>query len=232
VIVGVHTPEFAFEHDLGNVRAAVRRLGVRYPVALDNDYGTWEAYSNQYWPAEYLIDQNGHIRHAHFGEGEYERTEDAIRSLLRERGTRLPPSSTVRDATPTADVTPESYLGYARLARFVGSPVRENRFAAYRFPASLARDELAYAGTWRVGAQRITAGLGARLRLHFHARHVYLVLGRAGTVTVRVDREPVQTVRVRGVPRLYTILGYSGVRDGILELGFSPGVEGYAFTFG
>ena len=232
VIVGVHTPEFAFEHVLSNVRAAVHRFGLKYPIALDNDYDTWNSYSNQYWPAEYLIDAKGDVRHAHFGEGEYDRTEQAIRELLLERGARLPTSSSVRDSTPTEAVTPESYLGYMRLQRFSGSPIREDRFASYRFPRALAQNELAYAGTWRVGSERITAGFAARLRLHFHARYVYLVLGRAGTVDILVDGKPVKTIAVRGIDRLYTLLAYPTVRDGILELRFSPGVEGYAFTFG
>ncbi len=232
VIVGVHTPEFAFEHVLSNVRRAMKQFGLRYPVALDNDYGTWNAYSNQYWPAEYLVDSQGRVRRAHFGEGEYDQTEAAIRDLLGERGVRLPGTASVRDATPSGQLTPESYLGFARLDRFKGSPVRENRFAVYAFPSSLGQDELAYAGRWRVGAQKITAGLGAALRLHFRARHVYLVLGGAGTVDVLVDGRLLHKVPVKGIARLHTLASYPEVREGLLELRFSPGVEGYAFTFG
>ena len=120
VIVGVHTPEFAFEHVPSNVRSAVKRLGVRYPVALDNEYGTWNAYGNQYWPAEYLIDRKGHVRYAHFGEGEYDVTEESIRSLLGEK-LGAPASARLRDLTPTGTLTPESYLGSERLARYAGS---------------------------------------------------------------------------------------------------------------
>src|ERR671933_288756 len=227
VIVGVHTPEFAFERDLSNVRGATKRLGVRYPVALDNGYGTWDAYSNQYWPAEYLIDRRGHVRHVHFGEGDYEGTERAIRSLLAVRA-QAPP---VADRTPTEQTTPESYLGYERLDRYAGSPVVQDREASYRFPARLGAGELAYAGRWRVEGQRIVAGRDARLRLRFRARNVFLVLGGRGVVRASVDGRPVGTVRV-AADRLYTLVSGPRLRSGLLELRFSPGVEAYAFTFG
>ena len=226
-IVGVHTPEFAFERDLSNVRGATKRLGVRYPVALDNDYGTWDAYSNQYWPAEYLIDRRGHVRHVHFGEGDYDGTERAIRSLLAVPA-QAPP---VADRTPTEPTTPESYLGYQRLDRYAGSPVVQDREASYRFPQRLRADELAYAGRWRVEGERIVAGRDARLRLRFHARNVFLVLGGRGEVRTSVDGRPTGAVRVEA-DRLYTLVSGPRPRSALLELRFSPGVEAYAFTFG
>src|ERR671932_201174 len=231
VIVGVHTPEFAFEHSLANVREATRRLGVRYPVALDNDYATWNAYSNEYWPAEYLLDRRGHLRNFHFGEGEYDRTERLIRTLLAMPGRSLPTAAAIADRTPMALTTPESYLGYQRLDRYAGSGITRDRLAADRFPAKLPLDELAYSGSWLVGAERIMAGRGARLRLHFRAHDVYLVLGGSGTVRVRLDGRPVRTVRVTG-DRLFTLLSGTRLREGVLELRFSPGVQAYAFTFG
>jgi len=231
-IVGVHTPEFAFEHVPSNVRRAVKQLGVRYPVPLDNDFATWNAYGNQYWPAEYLIDKRGHVRHAHFGEGEYDKTERLIRTLLAESGSELPVSSALADPTPRDIVTPESYLGYKRLDRFSGSPVVENRVTPYRFPASLAVDELAYAGNWRVESERIVAGRDARLRLRFHANNVYLVLGGHGRLQVLVDGRRKRTLQIKGISRLYTLLRYLHVTDGLLELQFSPGIAAYAFTFG
>jgi cytochrome c biogenesis protein CcdA/thiol-disulfide isomerase/thioredoxin len=230
VVVGVHTPEFAFEHSLSNVRGATRRLGVRYPVALDNDYATWTAYSNEYWPAEYLLDRHGHLRHFHFGEGEYGRTEQLIRTLLAP-GRRLPTAAAIADRTPMAVTTPESYLGSRRLARYSGSRIVPDRFATYRFPTSLPLDHLAYAGSWQVGAERIVAGANARLRLHFHARYVYLVLGGRGTVRVLVDGRPAGSVRVTA-DRLYTLVSGAKRREALLELRFSPGVDAYAFTFG
>src|ERR671938_1485131 len=215
VIVGVHTPEFAFEHSLSNVRKATRRLGVRYPVALDNDYATWNAYSNQYWPAEYLIDRRGHVRHYHFGEGEYDRTEQLIRQLLAPERAHLPSATAIADRTPMALTTPESYLGYARLDRYAGSRITHDRFATYRFPATLPLDELAYGGSWLVGGERIMAGRDARLRLHFHAHDVYLVLGGNGTVRVLLGGHALRTVRVTG-DRLYTLLSGKKLREGVL----------------
>ena len=231
VIVGVHTPEFAFEHELSNVRSNARELGVRYPVVLDNSYGTWNAYGNQYWPAEYLIDRRGHVRRAHFGEGEYDQTEQAIRTLLSERGTALPRALDLPDRTPTGPITPESYLGYGRLERYAGSPVRENRAARYELPSHLEQDQLAYGGSWTVQAERIVAGPGARLRLRFRARSVHLVLGGRGRVQVLVDGKAERTFRVTG-DRLYTLVRRPEIGEGLLELRFAPGVQAYAFTFG
>ncbi len=232
VVVGVHTPEFAFEHDLGNVRSASRRLGVKYPVALDNDYDTWNAYSNQYWPAKYLIDRRGHVRHAHFGEGEYDRTESLIRTLLAEKpGVRLPARLGMPDTTPHELVTPESYLGFGRLDRYNGSPIVPKRAADYRFARSQPPNELSYAGRWRVESERIVSVDRARLRLQFRARHVYLVLGGRGAVQVLVDGRRVRTVSVT-THKLYTLLSYPRATEGLLELRFSRGIEGYAFTFG
>ncbi len=232
VVVGVHTPEFAFEHVASNVRSAVRRLGVEYPVALDNDYGTWNAWQNQYWPAKYLIDRRGHLRYYHFGEGEYDTTEARIRTLLGESAGALPVAAELTDPTPTVRTTPETYLGYQRLTRFPQGTYTPKQFADYRFPGEpLHQDELAYAGSWRVNSDEIVAGAGARLRLHFTAQKVHLVLGGHGTVGVLLDGESRGTVRVRK-SRLYTLLRLPELRNGLLELRFSPGVRGYVFTFG
>jgi cytochrome c biogenesis protein CcdA/thiol-disulfide isomerase/thioredoxin len=231
VILGVHTPEFAFEHDLGNVRAAVKRLGVRYPVALDNDYGTWNAYGNNYWPADYLVDQAGHVRDVHFGEGDYARTDRDIRLLLAADTRGLPKDAPEPDRTPTELRTPETYLGYARIGKYAGSPLKTDRSATYSFPSSLAQDAFAYAGTWRVEGERIVAGPGARLRLRFLARSVHLVLGGHGTVGVTVDGHPAGTVTV-DADRLYTLASSDRTWTGALELRFTPGLSAYAFTFG
>jgi cytochrome c biogenesis protein CcdA/thiol-disulfide isomerase/thioredoxin len=232
VVLGVHTPEFAFEHVPSNVRGAVRRLGVEYPVALDNDYGTWDAFRNQYWPAKYLIDRRGHIRFVHFGEGEYDTTESRIRTLLGESSKMLPVSNELSDPTPKGLMTPESYLGYQRLARFSDRTITPDRFASYHFPdQDLQENELSYSGRWRVGPEDIVAGPNARLRLHFLAHSVHLVLGGHGNVRVLLDGKPARTVRVDG-SRLYTLLDLPGQREGLLELRFTPGVRGYAFTFG
>jgi cytochrome c biogenesis protein CcdA/thiol-disulfide isomerase/thioredoxin len=231
VVLGVHTPEFAFEHVPSNVRGAVRRLGITYPVALDNDYGTWNAFQNQYWPAKYLIDRRGHLRYYHFGEGEYDTTEERIRTLLGESAEMLPVANELADPTPRTLLTPESYLGYQRLARFA-QDVTPDRFATYGFPAGdLQLNELAYEGRWRVEGERIVAGPDAKLRLRFSARKVHLVLGGHGSVAVIVDGKPVGVVPVRG-SRLYTLARLPTLQSRLLELHFTPGVEAYAFTFG
>ncbi len=232
-IVGVHTPEFAFEHVRGNVLQATRDLHVTWPVALDNGYKTWDAYSNEYWPAEYLVDRLGRVRRTHFGEGEYGDTEKAIRKLLTANGAAVPGARRVADATPTALVTAETYVGYTRIdtSRYRGSPLRPHRAVAYSFPRVLKRDELSLAGQWILGDQRAVAAARARLRLHFHAHNVYLVLGGAGAVHVIVDGRPTRTVGVNG-DRLYTLVSSPKLRDGLLELRFDPGVNAYAFTFG
>ncbi len=230
VIVGVHTPEFAFEAVPSNVRGAVKRLGVRYPVALDSNYGTWNAYGNQYWPAKYLIDRNGHIRWAHFGEGDYDVAEENIRELLGEKP-GAPASKALADETPSVALTPESYLGYERIDRFTGSKLSPDREATYSFPPALGQNELAYSGRWKVEAQRIVAGADARLRLHFHAHNVFLVLGGTGRVTVLVNGRQQRVVTV-DADRLYTLVSGTRLQDALLELRFSPGVTAYAFTFG
>ena len=228
VIIGVHTPEFAFEHVASNVRAAVKRLGIAYPVVQDNNYKTWDNYANEYWPAEYLIDRSGHVRHTHFGEGEYGQTEDLIRRLL---GASGPKARQMADITPTELLTPETYLGYARIANYTGSTIQPNRRAVYTFPSSLAQNAFAYSGTWRIGAQQALAGAHARLRLHFHAEDVYVVLGGQGTVTSLIDGKPAGTIHVNA-ERLYTVRASKKVADALLELRFSPGVQAYSFTFG
>ena len=235
VVLGVHSPEFSFERVPGNVRNAVDELGVRYPVALDNHFDTWHAFANQYWPAKYFIDRRGHIRFVHFGEGEYDRSEEVIRTLLSEDGDAPP---MLADA-PMADeqsaaITPETYLGSYRLAedQYVGSSVQPGRWATYRFPpAPLGLSEFAYDGRWRVEGERIKSAQGSRLRLHFLARAVHLVLDGRGDVEVLLDGKHMRTVHVTE-PRLYTLLSLPDLTDGLLELRFSPGLAAHAFTFG
>jgi cytochrome c biogenesis protein CcdA/thiol-disulfide isomerase/thioredoxin len=229
VIIGVHTPEFAFEHVSSNVRSAVQRLGIRYPVVQDNRFKTWDNYANQYWPAEYLIDRTGHVRHTHFGEGEYPNTEALIRRLLAvsgKRATQLP------DTTPTEAVTPETYLGYARIANYSGTPVVPDEPARYTFANSLVSNAFSYDGTWRVASEEITAIRDARLRLDFQAKNVYIVLGGRGAVQVLIDGKQTKTLRV-DAQKLYTVRASNArASHALLELRFSPGVQAYSFTFG
>ena len=233
-ILGVHAPEFAFERKQSNVRDAVADLGIRYPVVLDNDFGTWNAFSNQYWPAKYIVDRRGLVRFVHYGEGDYERTEAVIRTLLAEGGS--PPTRRARarggESASREPITPESYLGYERLARYAGIRPVPDRPAEYRFPsAPLPLDHVAYSGYWQVEGERIVAGLGARLRLRFHARDVHLVLGGRGRLEVFLDGRKLREVEVEG-DRLYTLLRLPAARDGLLELRFPLGLSAYAFTFG
>jgi cytochrome c biogenesis protein CcdA/thiol-disulfide isomerase/thioredoxin len=228
VIIGVHTPEFAFEHVTSNVRAAVKRLGVTWPVVQDNSYKTWDNYANQYWPAEYLIDKQGHVRHTHFGEGEYGQTEQLIRQLLGDKGTK---AQQVADATPGGVMTPESYLGYQRLSNYEGTSPKPNAMAQYHFAKNVFPNTLSYDGMWNVGPEEIVAGKNARLRLHFEARNVYIVLGGNGTVQSLINGKPTGTIKV-DAQRLYTVRASPSYEDALLELRFSPGVQAYSFTFG
>jgi cytochrome c biogenesis protein CcdA/thiol-disulfide isomerase/thioredoxin len=235
VVVGVHTPEFAFEHVVSNVRAQAAALGVRYPVAIDDDYRTWSAYNNEYWPADYLIDSHGDLRHIHFGEGDYGDTEQLIRQLLKAAhpGIELPPPTSVPDKTPAGELSPETYLGYSRLQYLApGSSAVRNSAAAYHFPAHLPLGAVAWSGTWTDHAQEVTAGDRAQLELSFLAHDVYLVLGGHGSIRITVNGRPVQTIQVRGVPRLYTLYQAGSAQPEKLLLNASPGVQAYDFTFG
>ncbi|HUY65854.1 MAG TPA: cytochrome c biogenesis protein DipZ [Acidimicrobiales bacterium] len=233
-IIGVHTPEFAFEHVVSNVSEAARQLGVLYPIAIDNQYTTWNAYQNSYWPAEYLIDASGQVRHADFGEGSYGQTETFIRQLLvaSHPGEGLPRPTDVADTTPTEQTTPESYLGYQHVQNLVGETVQEDRMSAYRSPSAIPLDGYAYDGQWQIGSESSTAGQGAALTLEFQARNVYLVAGGTGTIGVSVDGRPTRAVTIGGEPKLYQLVGASSALQARLSLEVSPGVQAYDFTFG
>lgn len=245
-IVGVHTPEFPFERDAGNVADAIEQNGLRYPVAQDNDYATWNAYANQYWPAKYLIDARGRVRFVHFGEGEYEETEAAIRELLAEAGHRPGAHAKARVETASPQVTtPESYLGSARATRFVNGLITPGT-QTFELPASgLAPDSLAYEGRWRIAPDEATAVAGARLHLAFGAKRVFLVLGSDGRprrLRVLLDGKLVPAALAGrdvhgGVAtvqrqRLYRLVELPRAGRHLLTLEFDPGISGYAFTFG
>jgi cytochrome c biogenesis protein CcdA/thiol-disulfide isomerase/thioredoxin len=234
VVVGVHTPEFAFEHVESNVAAQAKALGVRYPVAIDNDYATWTAYGNQYWPAEYLIDATGVIRHVTFGEGDYAGTETLIRQLLATANPQhaLAAPTKVADTTPAEQQTPETYLGYEYQLNVSGAPPVQDKNQAYTFPATLQPDTFALSGTWDDGMQALTAGAGAKLELSYQADVVYLVIGGSGTVGVALDGVTTSTVQVSGVPKLYTLANTPTSDRRTLTLTASQGIEAYDFTFG
>ena len=246
-IVGVHTPEFGFEKDAGNVRAAIAQNRLRYPVAQDNAYGTWNAYGNQVWPAKYLLDARGHVRYVHFGEGNEAETEAAVRDLLDAAGaTRLGRPAGVRGEQPgTTRATPETYLGAERAMGFTEAP----RPGTHRYTAAgedLPQNALSLGGTWSVGPQSATAVRDATVDLHFAARDVFLVLSSAGSrprkVGVVLDGRPITArdagadvrggaMTVRG-QRLYRVVRLPAAGDARLRLRLPPGVAAYAFTFG
>ena len=233
-VVGVHTPEFAFEHVVSNIISAAHQLGVHYPIAVDNNYATWNAYNNMYWPAEYLIDATGQVRHVEFGEGDYGATESLIRQLLvaANPGVHLPPRTGVPNKTPVNELTPESYLGYKyQFPNLDNATYTPDRPAVYQLPASLPLDDFALAGTWTSGQEALTAGPGAEIELAFMADDVYLVLGGSGTLQVSVNGHHTRTVTVSGTPRLYTLV-HGSYQSSTLTVTASPGVQAYDFTFG
>jgi cytochrome c biogenesis protein CcdA/thiol-disulfide isomerase/thioredoxin len=246
-IVGVETPEFAFERDAANVSNAIGQFGLRYPVVQDNEMGTWNAYGNEYWPADYLIDAHGQVRYATFGEGDYDKTETAIRALLAEAGSQVDGRSAPKDVVvPSRQATPETYLGTERAEGWLQRP--KDGVHDYGAPATgrLALNEFAFSGTWKIAAQPAEALAEAGIDVEFEAKRVYLVLSSAGErprrVQVLLDGRPIPaadagsdvhdgTVTVRG-QRLYTLVSLPHDQRHALGLRFARGVSGYAFTFG
>jgi cytochrome c biogenesis protein CcdA/thiol-disulfide isomerase/thioredoxin len=258
IVLGVHTPEFAFEKDADNVRRAVAELKIAYPVALDNDYKIWKAFSNSYWPADYLVDATGKIRFHHFGEGKYEESERQIQDLLKERGGQLPVSELVKvaatgaEAPPDSDVeSPETYVGYDRADSFL-SPggLQQDVRHVYSIPKHLELNQWGLSGTWTDRAQ--VAGLDAapgRIVYRFHARDVHLVLGPASggkPVRYRVTIDGKAPGENHGVDtdargdgkitdhRLYQLIRQkNAIEDRTFEIEFlDPGAQVFAFTFG
>ena len=255
VVIGVHAPEFAFEKDEANVKGAVAMLGVRYPVAMDNDLTIWQAFHNQYWPAHYFMDAQGRIRAHHFGEGEYDKSEQIIQQLLTEAGYKDVPTGIVNPAANGAEAaadlnamqSPETYLGYSRGENFAGTPAR-NEVGVYKAPAILDRNQWALDGKWIIGQQTATSiNVGAAVSFRFHARDLHLVLGtedKPVRFRITIDGKPPgdahgQDTDAAGngsvtVQRLYQLVRQSGpVRDRIFRIELlDPGVEAFAFTFG
>jgi cytochrome c biogenesis protein CcdA/thiol-disulfide isomerase/thioredoxin len=246
-VVGVETPEFTFEQDASNVQQAINSDGLRYPVVQDNRYGTWNAYGNQYWPAEYLIDPQGKVRHVQFGEGDYSQSEDAVRELLYQSGVHnLPPPSTEHAIMPSSDLgTPETYLDDQRSQNFA-QPLQKGLYH-YTGAANLGPNEFALKGNWSVNSQSSTpVSTGDTISARFLAAHVYLVMtsqgNRARTVKVLLDGKPISPsaagtdvhhglVTVKG-QRLYSLVSLPNDQSHVLQLDVPPGVSAYDFTFG
>ena len=247
-IIGVHTPEFAFERDAGNVGDAIDQNRLRYPIAQDNEYATWEAFGNRYWPAKYLIDSQGEVRYTHFGEGEYDETEAAVRELLTAAGSRRlagRASAPVERAARGLE-TPETYLGYERAERFIPEAPRPGTHRYRNFRGELPSSHFTLSGSWRVDRESATSVRGARIDAVFKARKVFLVLGsdrrRPRSLRVELDHRPIASseagedthdgvVTVRR-QRLYRLVSLDRVATRRLTLEVPPGVTGYAFTFG
>ena len=257
-VIAVHTPEFPFESDLGNVRRAVQQLGVDFPVVIDNDYAIWRAFSNQYWPAVYLVDARGRVREHQFGEGGYEQSERAIQRRLSEAG--VAPTSgivsvTGRGVEAPADwsnlKSPETYMGYDRAQNFASretaAPDRRRRYTA---PGQLALNQWSLAGEWTIGAKPVALHQApGQLAYRFHARDVHLVMGpsRPGSaVRFRVTIDGQAPGDARGLDvdeggngtaseqRLYQLIRQPGPivnRTLVVEF-LGPGVEAFSFTFG
>jgi len=248
VIVGVHTPEFAFERKASNVQRAIRDDHLHYPVVQDNEFGTWNAFTNQGWPSKFLIDANGKVRYAHLGEGEYAETEAAIRTLLAEAGKRKLGSAAKPEGTIEsvgAHATPETYLGSARAQGF--SPVgptdgTHDYVAARKLPPNV----FSLGGRWSVGRESARAVRDATITAHVVGTAVYLVLSSDGerprNVAVLLDSKPISAadagadvhdsvVTVRR-QRLYSLVKLPSLQQHVLTLRLGPGVSGYAFTFG
>ncbi|MET0854092.1 MAG: cytochrome c biogenesis protein DipZ [Microterricola sp.] len=236
-VIGVHSPEYAFEKEPRNVRAGAQAFGIEYPVALDNSLATWTNYRNRYWPAHYLIDADGVVRHIRFGEGGYADTEKLIRELLTaaDPTVRLPEPTDVTDATPPGGATtPESYLGTTKQVNFAGAEKYSAATGSFRLPTQQPDDSFALGGQWELGTQSIEAAPGSdggEIRLNYTAAEVRMVLAGSGTVTVDINGEPT-SLEVSGVPRSYELLSTDAAAAGTLTVTLPPGVQAFSFTFG
>jgi thiol-disulfide isomerase/thioredoxin len=231
VIVGVHSPEFAFEKVVANVTDAAERYGIEYPIAIDNDFETWREWDQRFWPAHYLIDQQGQVRQVHYGEGGYAETERLIQELL-----DADPRDVVQ-ADPgnhTAGRTQETYLGHSRLRWADNAPFPTDTPTVFAGKDVPAFNYFSFDGTWTVEEERAVSGPDARLSLYYFAQDVHLVLAGTGTVRVSLASQPgvVREIKVDGTSDLYDLdLGVEPAED-VMTLEFTEGIEAYAFTFG
>ena len=257
VVIGVHAPEFAFEKDADNVRRAVHDLGITYPVALDNNLTIWQAFNNEYWPAHYFIDAQGRIRGHHFGEGDYDKSEEVIQKLLAEAGNRDIPTGIVnpgaQGAQAAADLddmqSPETYIGYAKAENFISKTVKDKP-SLYKAPPPYGRNQWGLAGTWTIAEDKaVLDRAGGKIVFQFHARDLHLVLGPSSVdkpIRFRVTLDGAAPGASHGADtsaqgegtvtgqRLYQLIRQSGsVADHTFAIEFlDPGVQAFSFTFG
>ncbi|WP_297083360.1 cytochrome c biogenesis protein CcdA [uncultured Demequina sp.] len=229
-IIGVHSPEFAFEKVVGNVEDAASRYGIEYPIAIDNDFQTWREWDQRFWPAHYLIDQDGVVRQVHYGEGAYEDTELLIQTLL-----DAPAQVAVEDPDRhTSGRTQETYLGFGRLQWALNEEqVARDEAVEFTYDGTLERDHFVYEGEWTVTEEHALSGEDARMEIYFYAADVHLVMAGEGEVRVTLQNDPdyERVVEVDGTSDLYDLFEGEPTQD-VMVLEFTPGIEAYAFTFG
>lgn len=246
-IIGVHTPEFEFEKDAGNLAEAIQDFELAYPIVQDNNYETWRAYKNRYWPAKYFIDHEGQLRATHFGEGEYDESEETIRKLLQEAGYELDDAKVQNEQYRTYSRTPETYLGYSRIENFASpEKIKKNTLTTYSYPEKLGKNEIAYKGDFVFEDEKALPKQGASLSINFESKEVFLVMNpvseTAGEVQVYLDGDLVTEFAGKDVKdgmvkvtedRLYRLIDLPSPGSHILELKFNDdNTEIYAFTFG
>ncbi len=237
VVIGVHTPEFEFEKKAENVQNAIKQYNINYPVVQDNNYSTWNAYNNHYWPAEYLIDTKGNVRRAHFGEGEYDKTEEAIQSLLKEAGLDGDMNLTnISDQTPRNQLSPETYLGLSKMERFSSSQTPQQGVQTYTLSTNLPLNYFALGGNWDLEDEYAQSKSGSSLEFNFLANKVFLVITPktgADMVKISLDGKPYGEITATD-SKLYTLIDLKGnVQTHILHLDFqNEGTKVFAFTFG
>ncbi len=244
VIIGLHTPEFAFEKVQKNVEDAVKQYGIQYPVVLDNDFSTWNAYKNRYWPRKYLIDIDGYVVYDHIGEGGYEETEKAIQKALLERNTRLgneikmpsvgsgPVGRIVTDSSQVG--SHELYFGSARNTDLANGKPEIAGVQTLTVPTSLKPDQLYLGGTWSFTPEYAESSVGSTIVIKYKAKDVYLVANsqNGAEVEVFVDGKLVNTILIKS-EKLYTIVAGTDYKEHILEIRVKKsGVKAFAFTFG
>ena len=233
-VIGVHSPEYGFEKVDTNVASGAADLNIHYPIAMDNNLSTWTNYRNRYWPAEYLIDANGTVRHIKFGEGDYDVTEGLIRQLLSDanKGVDLPPATDGADTTPTTSLTPETYLSVGNVANYGGGGTYDQGEASFDLPDRLADDSFALKGRWALDYQGATAAEdGATIALNYHARNVFLLVGGTGNVTVTRDGKTT-VIPVSGPPNTHQLVADDTAGVGHLDVSLGKGLQAFSFTYG
>ena len=238
VVIGVHTPEYAFEQVTGNVASGAAALQSDYPIALDNDYTTWNNYQNLYWPAEYLIDADGTVRHTKFGEGDYDGTEKLIRELLVDAkpDVRLPGATHSADTTPQTRLTPETYLGVGKANFYGGGGDYRAGTATFGYPGAIwPTTNSPCSAAWTLDDQGATAATGdvgdAAIRLNYNGKDVYAVIGGSGTIAVTRGQQTT-TMQISGPPTLHQIVADNTARRDQLDMRVSKGLQVFSFTFG